>query len=138
MISDDLALLIQAAIEDFVAETTADPLRVRIAAKALNALPLLYDMGGCYLLRANGDLISFAWNSPDEWRTESDPRIVNIALFQGSKKYPALASLIPSRPPDSAVCPQCGGTGRDQHTQLANVVCYCGGLGWIPSDAGRY
>jgi len=36
---------------------------------------------------------------------------------------------------DARVCPYCRGTGIDTYAEKLKtdaIVCYCGGLGWIP------
>jgi hypothetical protein len=61
-------------------------------------------------------------------------------LFQGSRKYPELAVLIPARPHDAPDCHFCKGTGREpmsEQLKLENIVCYCGGLGWLPPSESR-
>jgi hypothetical protein len=77
--------------------TTLDS-EIRAAVSRLNVLPLLLDWGGCYALNLDGDVISFAWDNEMDIQIELDPRIRNIALFQGSRKYPELELLIPARP----------------------------------------
>lgn len=87
-----------------------------------------------YTINTNGDVISFLWDDTLHGQIEFDPRIRNIALFQGSKKYPELKCLI-ERPDDATVCPHCGGTGMDPYAEKLKtdaIICYCGGLGWIP------
>lgn len=70
-------------------------------------------------INSAGDILSIVWDDSEHPQVESDPRIRNVALFQGAKK-----------------CPRCGGgTGVDPYAtklHLDNIVCYCGGLGWIP------
>jgi hypothetical protein len=52
------------------------------------------------------------------------------------RNYPSLAPWIPAQPPDAVACAVCGGSGTppfaDAHPQ---VMCACGGAGWIPADA---
>lgn len=86
-------------------------MNVRASARELNVLPLMLDMGGCFAIRSDGEVISFLWENDRDIRQENDARIRNIALFQGSKKYPELRALIPPRPPEATTCSQCNGTG---------------------------
>jgi hypothetical protein len=114
------------------------PLDLRAIAAQLRLLPAVLDMGGCYGLRPSGEVASFLWDEPEQVRTETDDRIRNLAYCQAARKYPVLASLVPRRPPDAVVCSHCGGSGRlagvpDRIAE--SVVCYCGGLGWLP---GKY
>jgi hypothetical protein len=120
------------ALKQFLADHSPDPISLRKIAAEIEALPLVMDMGGCYAIRCNGDVVSFAWDTPSDVRVAEDPRTRNMAIFQRSKKYPTLQSLVPARPDDAAECPQCRGTGKLPEPMPANVICYCGGLGWLP------
>jgi hypothetical protein len=135
MMSDNnLPTRITELIEDFVKGSEADSLNLRQLAAAKNVLPLVWDMGGVFTINPNGEIVSFAWDKRDDPRVESDLRLRNNALFGGSKKYPELESLI-EKPENVRVCPHCGGTGIDSYAEKLNtdaIVCYCGGLGWIP------
>jgi hypothetical protein len=87
-----------------------------------------------FSLTANDKIVAFPWDKSEEPRVESDLRLRNNALFGGSKKYPELAALI-EKPDDARLCPHCGGSGKDPYAEklnVDNIVCYCGGLGWIP------
>ena len=137
MTTSDTKELILATLEKFLSESGEDSRKLRNAAASLRALPLMSDMGGCYLIRPDGEIISFQWDSPDDWRREDNTRIRNIVLCHGSRKYPALEGLSPDRPSSAKECPHCGGTGKESMAAklgLDNINCYCGGLGWIPSD----
>jgi hypothetical protein len=132
--------LIARLLKEFLAESTPDPNDLRRVAAGANALPLFIDMGGIYAINAGGEIISFSWDNLELPREESDPRILNIVLFQGSKKYPELRDLIPKRPADAPICPHCQGTGIDSFSATHNiegVVCFCGGLGWIPKESAE-
>jgi hypothetical protein len=119
------------ALKQFLADASPDPISLRKIAAEIEALPLVLDMGGCFAIRPNGDVVSFAWDTPSDVRIEEDPRIRNMAIFQGSEKYPTLQPLIPLRPADAPECPQCRGTGKLPEA-IPNLICYCGGLGWLP------
>jgi hypothetical protein len=99
-----------------------------------NVLPLYCDMGGVLTIGINGDIRSFLWDDLLHGQIEHDPRIRNIALFQGSKKYPELKLLI-EKPEDARVCEFCNGSGVAPgaiELDTDSIVCYCGGLGWVP------
>lgn len=52
------------------------------------------------------------------------------ALLMGTRRYPELLELLPTRPADAVECLRCTGTGRF----FPNVYCHlCGGLGWVPA-----
>ena len=60
-----------------------------------------------------------------------------VTLFNASRRYPELAGLAPVRSPDDPTCPHCGGSGvlrrLDGRPAPDNVVCFCGGMGWLPA-----
>src|SRR5689334_14594452 len=62
-------------------------------------LPLILDMGGCYGISLDGEIISFDWdfdwNNENELKIEKDQRLINLAIYQGSKNYTELKALIP-------------------------------------------
>lgn len=92
-------------------------------------------MGGSYAIRASGELVEFAWDGPGGSKPLHDPRVVNLALFQGSLKVPELAVLVPTRPATATTCKHCNGEEKlalAKQPGLETVVCYCGGLGWLP------
>ena len=146
-ISSDLSKLIRKLIKDYVAKPALDPNDLRRLAAEKKVLPLFVDMGGVFAinpsgdiisfpfsLNASGDIVAFPFNEIDQPGVEFDPRIRNVALFQGSKKYPELRDLI-VKPDDARVCSSCGGSGIDPYAAKLNtdaIVCYCGGLGWVP------
>ena len=125
----------KAKLQEFLNETTPDVNDLRTIAQELKVLPLMLDWGGCYAIQANGEIISFLWDSYQDIRPETDSRIRNVVLFQGSKKYP---ELIPQQPPDAKICWHCGGTGIEPLSAkhgIKNINCYCGGLGWLPPES---
>ena len=132
----------QALLETLLAEFASNPDEpgdLRAAAQCHQALPLFRDMGGCYAIRLDGTIVSWSWDEPERIRIESDARVCNVALFQGSKRYPAVKELLPLQPCEAVVCDTCGGTGTVRGLPAAvagSVVCYCGGLGWVPASTG--
>jgi hypothetical protein len=113
-------------------ETSADAIR---AARQHRALPLWEDWTGCILLRPTGDLSFVAWDRPE--RTEEmgasqpDREMAHAARAIGSRRFPAVAGLAPQRTASARECPSCHGTGRVDAAP-PNIVCQCGGLGWLP------
>ena len=110
---------------------------LRGLAAELNALPMFLDFGGCYAIRVDGEIVSFVWDEPYSLKPENDPRIRNLVLFQGARKYPELDELVPKRPPEAEDCSHCGGTGIEPMNEKLGfdeemIICYCGGLGWLP------
>jgi hypothetical protein len=112
------------------------PLDMRALAARLKLLPVMLDMGGCYGLMPDGKVASFCWDDPQQVRIEHDERIRNMVLFQASIRYPLLVCLNPKRPASASTCTHCGGTGMVPGLPLhlgRRIVCYCGGLGWLPT-----
>ena len=132
----EISELIRRRIRELADGTTPDPQDVRGLAVNREMLPLFCDMGGCLAIRPDGEIVSFVWDEADKLRVEGDTRARNIALFQGSTKYPELKSLIKPASPSARECPHCEGTGVEASAREAGmgdgVVCYCGGLGWLP------
>jgi hypothetical protein len=125
-------------MSEFLSDPAPDPLRLREVVARFGALPLCLDLGGCTALRSDGEIISFAWDAPYGLKVEDDLRLRNAALYQGSRKYPELAVLVPARPPTARDCPHCGGSGASPlalQVGAENMVCFCGGLGWLPLEA---
>jgi hypothetical protein len=132
-ISNQLSARIAEWIESYSKSESATP-ELRELVEQEKVLPICSDMGGVFAVDTNGEIRSFLWDDTLHGKLEFDPRIRNLALFQGSKKYPELASLI-VKPEDARVCPHCEGTGRDPYAGKLNrdsIACYCGGLGWLP------
>ncbi len=128
----DLAERIRQRLAEYLADSAADPLDLRSVVAKVGALPLTLDMGGCLAIRADGEIISFRWDEPHDVKIERDVRWRNSALYQGSLKYPELAPLVPSRPTDATPCGDCAGIAATRAQGIKNIVCYCGGLGWLP------
>ena len=134
--SNERVLMEQIAtrLKDYVADSSHDALNLRELAARYEALPLCIDWERCWALQLDGRVVVFSHESEDPClREEDDPRLRNVALFQGSITYPEISSLVPARPAEARDCPYCAekGIGRECLEQH-NIVCYCGGLGWVP------
>lgn len=131
-----LAEQIEERLKNFIAESKEDPLSLRAHAARFNALPLCVDWGKCWAVRADGEVIVFSHEDAEPRASkESDERMRNVALYQGSLTYPELKSLIPDRPSGAKDCPYCAAKGFDPSSlEKQNIVCYCGGLGWVPAS----
>jgi uncharacterized protein (TIGR02996 family) len=110
---------------------TDDPYdeQVRRFAADQKAVPMFKDMGGCVAIRMDGQVVSFVWDEPDKPRAVKDARIWQIALAAGAEKYPEVRLLLSLRPVSSRACPCCEGSGTHR---IPGIICYCGGLGWVP------
>lgn len=97
------------------------------------ALPVTMDMGGGFALSVTGEVLSFLWDDLERSEVVEDARLRRIALYLGSLKYSELAPFVPDRPSEAVPCPHCHGAGgvAGLPQELDNIVCYCGGLGWL-------
>jgi hypothetical protein len=109
----------------------------------VNALPLCFDWTAFMALRLDGQI---AWipydDEPGEVEVIKEERLRNLGLFRGIRLHPDLSFLMPSRPPNAIDCPDCRGTGKiafpPSYKDLADsVLCYCGGIGWLPPGDNR-
>jgi acyl carrier protein len=127
--------------EKIVESIDGDPnILARRICTEVHALPLLFDFTAVMAIRPDGELV---WIDEDLSRVRlvEDERERTIGLFQGSLRDPDLGFLVPPRPADAVDCPDCRGTGRipfpEGSEHLADlVICYCGGIGWLPASSG--
>jgi hypothetical protein len=133
-ISSQLSMQIAKLIENYPEKGESASVELRRLVAQERVLPLFRDIGGVLTINVDGEIRSFLWNDTWHGQVEYDPRIRNLALFQGSKEYPELKILI-EKPSDAHVCSYCSGTGippMAEQLRTDAIVCYCGGLGWIP------
>jgi hypothetical protein len=133
---------IKRQIEEYIApegplfadiEKTID---LRAIARSLNVLPVLLDWSGAFAVDPDCQVIKFFYETPGDPIRETDARIINTVLFAAANTYPNLKELAPVRSVNSIVCPACAGAGVVNDPDLRHIsppiLCYCGGLGWIP------
>jgi hypothetical protein len=127
--------IIAKLIDRFLLGQVEDPHNLRAWVERHRALPVVFDMGGCYAVRVTGEVVSFGWDARDDVALEKNLRIRNGMLYQAAKRFPELRVLVPARPSNGAVCDSCDGSGRPNRipATIENIVCYCGGLGWLPA-----
>lgn len=82
------------------------------------------DLGGRVLRSENVD-----YSIVEE---EDSPDVRHRVLAQASLEYPELTQLRPVRGPGDAECPGCSGSGS--MTGRPRMICFCGGVGWIPQS----
>ncbi len=132
--------MIEAKIDVSIGGLTSE--EARRACTAARALPLYLDWSACMAIRPDGEIIWIDYAEPHRVRLVEDERERNIGLFQGSLRDPDLGFLVRLRPAEAVDCPDCRGTGRipfpEGSEHLADrVVCYCGGIGWLPDEGGH-
>jgi hypothetical protein len=135
MLDPELSDWIQDAIKRYTDGASNEPEYLKFYATLYNLLPIYIDWTHCYGLRADGTV--FLFSTEDEEKTiheETNERLRNLALFRGAKKYPELKTIAPVRSTDAIDCPNCKGLGKIDVPGLGpdTIVCYCGGLGWLP------
>jgi hypothetical protein len=131
-IDSELKKEIEKEIEEFIVDAK-NPEYLKYYVKKLKVLPLYNDWTNCLSINAEGEIINFCHDEEKEPKVETDEFWCNMALFQGSKKYPKLATLI-SKPANAVLCIDCNGSGifpLSLNPKYKNIICSCGGLGWI-------
>lgn len=134
LISEDISNRIADQIAGY-REKPFGPIPHQLVVLKLDVLPLLFDLSGGYAIRRDGQIINYSIDDPEGWCIEEDERVRNIALFQGSRLYKEIIGLLPRKSSQSKICSQCNGTGIPlgvNPEEQANIICYCGGLGWLP------
>jgi hypothetical protein len=103
-------------------------------AEAHDMLLFVADMGGISGMRPDGTLVGLGWEDQEPTPIVS-LRWRDLVVLSGARFYAELQPILPRRAPDDRGCPTCGGTGKVElgGKAYADVVCECGGLGWIPS-----
>lgn len=122
-------------LQEYLSDPAHDALNLRQLATRFEALPLCVDWEKCWALRPDGQVVVFLHEGEDpQLHTEEDVRMRNVALFQGSLTYSEIQSLVPDRPADADDCPFCAAKGfASERPESQNIICYCGGLGWVPA-----
>jgi hypothetical protein len=95
-----------------------------------NALPLYVGWTETAGIQPDGTLVR--WSTEEAWPGVQELKVktwVNVALVEGSKRYPVLQRLIPPRPDAARTCAACNGLGG--FPQMPEIICECGGVGWI-------
>jgi hypothetical protein len=126
---------IEETIREYTSEASDKPEYLKYYAKIYDLLPIYNTWTHAYGLRSDGTLFLFSTDAEEMTiEEERDERLKNLALYQGAKKYPAISSLVPHRPTDAIDCSGCGGQGKIEIAGMDPdvIVCYCGGLGWLP------
>ena len=146
MINSRIKELIKTRLGEFKSDPENLNYYYNKVAAQYDVLPLYLDWERCWAIRADGEIVMFFHDdtfTPDAEvgmpHQENSPRLRNVALAQGSKKYPELQELIEKKPADAEDCPFCVARGIDpDKVEEIGLVCYCGGLGWVPKDDGSH
>jgi hypothetical protein len=126
---------IRRRIERFAEEAPAE-LHWQVEHVRVNqALPLYVGWTETAGIRADGTLVRWVTEDVTNTHELADDTWINLALVQGATRYPELRGLIPARPTGAKTCEGCKGAGRIPG-MAANVICACGGIGWLPPGSG--
>lgn len=129
--------VIERLYNNLISGVDEDVLGLRHFASKAGVLPFAPDMSGFFGVDLQGNVLAVAYDNVCNPQPVEDERVCNMVLFRGSKIYSDLSFLAPTKPEDARLCPTCSGTGivPNVPSEIASkVVCYCGGLGWIPSE----
>ena len=132
--------LVETRIAGFVEDSTSIYAHAIEAVVRTHVLPLYFDWSAFMGLRPEGQVVWVPYDDESgDYEIVREERVRNLGLFQGTRLHPDLPFLQPARMPDAMECSHCKGTGRvtlpQPHEHLAEkVICYCGGLGWLPPD----
>jgi hypothetical protein len=134
--SAELGDRIATLIRTYCGEGSTEPADLKHLAERHHVLPVLIDWSAFWGLRPDGDILLIPTEEGGGVQLEAEERALRIAIFRGVKKYPELEPLVPDRPGGAPDCPHCEGRGRIDilGVEPDNIVCYCGGLGWLTNE----
>jgi hypothetical protein len=96
--------------------------------------PVTNSFESVYAVTRDGQVVASNYDDFRERIPIEDLRERNWLLHEAATRYPELAHLEPRRGPRDPDCTDCRGTGRHPDVPKgSNIVCYCGGLGWLPT-----
>jgi hypothetical protein len=128
------------ALSEFLATgASEEPIEAHQLATRHDVLPIWNDWVGCIALRPSGELVFVPWEEPNTVEsipdTPQDRVMVHAARAVGGRRFPSISGLTPTRDAKAQECPTCNGVGRPPNIP-ENVICQCGGLGWISDIHG--
>jgi hypothetical protein len=128
---------LRSVIDHLVKQWLAAPTHLELveAVRMSGALPVYVGMGGALLLRADGEILCFPWDSRGEPAPETDAGWRITAVVVGAEKHPELRPLLPVRPIGTEDCKWCAGRGRigigESDHDRGPICGSCYGLGWL-------
>jgi hypothetical protein len=132
--TDPLEARLNRALAEYVARSEG-PWDAPRVARELGVLPAFYDWTAFGGVRLDGEVVWVEYDPPHAVARVEDLVHRNTILHHVARSNPSLGDLDPVRPAGAADCPACGGTGVAQVDGVPadeRVVCFCGGLGWLP------
>jgi len=126
-VTSEESAFIQERIDRF-AEEAPEELRSQLPdVQQHRALPLYVGWTETAAIRSDGELIRWSTEAENVWKLD-ERTWAKVALVLGARRYPELARLVPAMPENARDCEVCKGSGR---LPLADVLCQCGGVGWV-------
>lgn len=117
--------------------------------RATQGLPVYKSLGGCLALRPDGEVAIFDWLGEGVRVMGAEPddaEWIGVAYIMAGLRITGLEGLVPERPDDAAICPECRGSGSGLEKLVESGViseeeaagldeggvfhCRCCGLGW--------
>ena len=136
-LSEELSAFISARITGFEHECEKNRRWLLPYVRKHQILPLFLNWLETVGIQQDGSVRKFSADGEqfeyEGLRIIEEPSLFICSLVQGAKYYPPLNAIIPQRPKSSTTCNSCGGTGSIEFHP--NVICSCGGLGWLPAVA---
>jgi len=130
-LSDELASFVTARIASFERECVEYQRWLVPYVKRLDILPLWSDWFESFGIQSDGSIRKFSADGEhseyDGLRPVENQLQFIGCLVKGLKLYPQLRSAVPQRPKNAVTCHECGGSG----VIGSNVICKCGGIGWL-------
>ncbi len=139
-ITPEISVKIKKLIQEFVnhPQDSIHSKALQTMVAKFNIFPLTFNFFSCYCINLNGEIILFDSEYNVENKKITEKRLINLVLCQGIKKYPELKELMPIRSENDINCSHCNGTGIEPLAKelnlVENIICWCGGLGWIPVE----
>ena len=96
--------------------------------------PVTNSFESLYAVTRDGQVVASNYDDFRDRIPVDDARERNWLLHEAAARRPELAHLEPRRQRQDPDCPDCRGSGRNPELpEGSNILCYCGGLGWIPA-----
>jgi len=128
--------LIEKLIEEFLASKEPTDSYLKKPARKYGFLPLECSWTPIIGIRSDGSFVSWDDDDKSGVKVVTAPREQRVALWQGAKRFPELRALLPERPAYAITCTHCNGTG-ELPPMTPQMICYCGGAGWLlPGELG--
>src|SRR5262245_26941501 len=126
----ELNVVVNELLPELSPSDFADAEEYRLSQK-FTALPIGSGSFSYFLLHPDGEVISIDCLDSEEVERSRESYRLSTILAWGAERYPALAPLIPERPPEAEDCPLCGGSGNDVSVAGDEMTCvWCNGLRW--------